>query len=395
MAESELRALLAEAADAAETPPEPVERERPEAATEAQEKPEAPSGDRLRGPDGKFLPKETAQSEETGEEPVETETEEPETEQPAEKPEVKEPAVDVPPHWSQADKDLIAKLPAEHRKPVVDTYKRMEAAWTPKLMRAAELEKQFGGAEELFKPYAETLRQRNQTASDVVRAWASVERGFIEGMQDAQQGRPNQKGAQLIANLIRNYQVDPGAIAAILQGQLAQPANGADRAAAAHTVTIPPELARRLDELEARETQRAQEIQTNRETEAQRQIDHFAAEKDEQGNLKHPYFAELEPEIMRLARLDVAERKPIDLADLYDKAAYANRETRAKLLSAQSDEQKRKAAVERKAKAVAAQRAASSVTGSSPAGQTSTEQRRGIRSLREDLEEAAAESDAA
>ena len=382
---SELRNLLAETVTASETAAEPVQAEKPVQATEAPEKPEDASGERPRGPDGKFLSRDAAPPDEGGEEPPELEEESGEPEPP--EPVVKEPAVEVPQHWAQADKDLIAKLPAEHRQAVVDRYKAIEAGYTPKLMRAAELEKQFAGAEEVFKPYTETLRQRNQTPSDVVRAWAAVERGFLEGFEDAQQGRPNQKGAQLVANLIRQYRVDPGDVAAILQGTQPANPNGA--------IALPPEVLQELNESKQWRANFEQKQQAEREAVAQRQIDAFAAEKDTRGNLAHPYFTELEPEIMRLARVDASERKPIDLADLYDRAAYANRETRKKLLDAQEAQARQKALADRKAKAAAAQQASSSVTGSPGSGQSPSEGRGRVRSLREELETSAAEYDAA
>jgi hypothetical protein len=384
---SELRNLIADSVTEAETAAEPVQIEKPEPATDAPPKSDTPSGERARGPDGKFLPKDAGTAEETDEEPPETGEEEVEHE----KPEVKEPTVEVPRHWSQADRDLVAKLPAEHRQPVIDRFKAIEAGFQPKLMRAAELEKQFGPTEEMFRPYNESLRQRGLTSSDLIRAWASAEQTFLRGLQDIQQGRPNHQGAQLIANLIRQYRVDPGDVAAVLQGQLPAQQSGAAPSAG----VIPPEVAQELAENRQWRTNFEQTKKAQREAVAQRQIDTFAAEKDAQGNLLRPYYAELEPEISRLAKLDADDGKPIDLADLYDRAAYANRETRKKLLDAREAQARQKAAVDRKARAEAAQRASSSVTGSPGSGQSPSEGRGRAKSLRESILEAAEENEAA
>jgi len=386
---SDLRNMLAEATTAAEAAETPIQSPKTEAATEAPEKPEAPSGERARGPDGKFLPKEASDSEESEQDPLETVEEEVEAEPVADKP--VEPTIDVPQHWSQADKDLVAKLPQEHRQAVVDRYKAIESGFTPKLQRAAEIEKLFGPAQELFAPHTEVLRQRGQTPSDIIRVWASVEQGFLEGMREASQGMPNQKGALLVANLIRSYKVDPGAVASILQGQTAEVPSGEQRI----NGQIPQELVQRLQQLEERENQRIQSTQAERISIAQRQIDTFAAEKDAAGNLAHPFFPELENEIMGLAQIDRSQGKPLDLADLYDRAIYANRETRAKLLATKEAEAKQKAAADRKAKAAAAQRAASSVTGSTGSGQAPDSQRQRAKTLREELQDQVAESDAA
>jgi hypothetical protein len=69
---SELRNLIAEATTEAETAAEPVRIDKPESAVDAPEKSDAPSGDRARGPDGKFLPRDAAPAEETDDEPPET-----------------------------------------------------------------------------------------------------------------------------------------------------------------------------------------------------------------------------------------------------------------------------------------------------------------------------------
>ncbi len=383
---SELRNLLAETVTASEAAEKPLETGKSDAAVVAPEGSDTPSGGRPRGPDGKFLPKDAVPPEEPEEETESGEEEgEPEEQKPAES------VVEVPQHWSQADKDLVAKLPTEHRQAVVDRYKAIEAGFTPKLQRAAELEKQFGPAQEIFAPYAEVLRQRGQTPSDIVKIWASMEQGFVEGMRDASQGRPNEKGATLIANLIRNYKIDPGAVAAILQGQ--PRVNGADNQPP--PVAIPQEVLQKIYSLEQWKINSEQAAQTERVGAAQRQIDSFAAEKDAAGNLAHPYFSEVESDMMALAQIDRSQGKPSDLADLYDRALYANRETRTKLLAAKEAEAKQKAAADRKARAAAAQRAASSVTGSPGSGQSPNEQRERAKSLREELEANAADSEAA
>jgi hypothetical protein len=392
----DLHSLLTEAAlksdaDAAAAE-KPVERERPDAATPAPETERPASGERPRGPDGKFLPKEAGEDAETEvDEPAEAPESE-ETPEPEETP--AEPRVEVPQHWSQADKDMVAALPPEHRAKVVERYKAIEAGLTPKLQRAAEIEKRYGGAEEIFAPYADAMKQRGIGPADIIRAWHGVERSLLEGAADAQQGRPNEKGAQIVARLIQQYRIDPGAVAALLQGQIAaapQPTASADHVGG----QLPPEAAARIDALERRENERIAAQRAQAEAAMQSRLDTFAAEKDGAGNLAHPYFAELESDMMALARLDLAQGKTPELADLYERASYANRETRQKLLSGREEEAKRKAAADRKAKAVAAQKAASSITGSPGTGQSPTEQRGRARSLREELDAAAADIDAA
>jgi hypothetical protein len=391
----DLHSLLTEAAlksdaDAAAAE-KSAEREKPEAATSTPETEKPASGDRPRGSDGKFLPKEAADSAETEADEPAPESEE--AVEPEETP-TEAPKVEVPQHWSQPDKDWVASLPPEHRSKAVERFKAIEAGFTPKLMRAAEIEKRYAGIDEIFAPHADELKRRGLASSDIVRDWYTAQRLLSEGAADAQAGRPNEKGAQVIARLFRTYRVDPGVVAALLQGQIApaqQPTASADHVGG----QLPPEAAARIAALEERENARAAAQQAERQAAVQSRIDAFAAEKDAAGNLLHPHFVELESTIAGLARLEIDQGRMPDLADLYDQAVYANRETRQKLLSAQADEQKRKALADRKAKAVAAQKAASSITGSPGTGQSPSEQRGRARSLREELDAAAADIDAA
>ncbi len=374
----DLRSVLAQVV----TDSEAAEAETP-AVTPAPGKPEPVSREtRERGPDGKFLAKEAASEISDEETPAESEEPAVETTEP------EPPAAEVPAHWSQADKDLVAGLPKEHQAKVVERYKAIEAGFTPKLQRAAEIERQYQGAMQLFEPHVEGLRQRGQTPSDVIRGWAAIEQDM---MSDRDTGTANGKAAQHVARMIQAYGIDPGAVAAILRGEApgAQP-NGNGAAAA----VIPPQFVQQIQDLKARQDARDAADNRQRESSVQQQLEAFANEKDESGAVKHPYFSELERDMALLAQIEISQGKTPSIADLYDRAVYANRETRTKALAASQAEATRKAAAERKAKAEAANRAASSIAGSPGSGGSPAE-RRGPRTLREDLMDAAAEYDSA
>jgi len=379
----DLRSILSQVvtdAEEAEAPAAPAPREE-------KEKPEAPqrTETRERGLDGKFLPKEAAEAAEEPE-PSETERREESAEEPAR---TEPPAAEVPAHWSQADKDLIAGLPKEHQAKVVERYKAIEAGFTPKLQRAAEIERQYQGAMELFQPHLEGLRQQGRTPSDVIKAWAQIEQDMIEGRQMAAAGHQNVKGAQHVARMIQGYGIDPGAVAAILRGEPQPQTNGNGVVAA-----IPPQFLQEINQLKARQDARDAMESRQREMTVQQQLDAFANEKDESGALKNPYFSELERDMALLAQIEISQGKTPSIADLYDRAVYANRETRSKALAASQAEATKRAAAERKAKAEAANRAASSIAGSPGSGGSPAE-RRGPRSLRDEIAEAAADQDTA
>jgi hypothetical protein len=95
--------------------------------------------------------------------------------------------------------------------------------------------------------------------------------------------------------------------------------------------------------------------------------------------------------MIALASSYVASKQPIPpLADLYDTAVWANPSTRAALKAAEKATEETKRSEEARAKAASARRAGSSVTGAPGSGQA-TKPIRGELSLRESLEEAAAD----
>lgn len=324
------------------------------------------SGTRKRGPDGKFAKAEpgdepAAGTERPAVEPVEkTEPETPVTT-------IATPAADAPVHWSAADKEKFAGLPADAKAPFLDLYKRMEAGFTPKLQRLSEYERNYQGVPELFAPYAEQLRQMGATPGHIIQRWAQVEQALIGHKNAVEAGRESETGAQMIARLIESYKIDPGAVARILTTARE---NGAIPAAAPTQAALPPEVMATINDLRTKVYARDAADRQRGEAAAQAQMDRFANEKDAAGNLSHPFFADVTEDMTALARIDAQAGRPLDLASLYDRAVYANPETRSKLLALQKDTEAKQAAAAAKAKTEAARAASSSVTGAPSPGQT-------------------------
>jgi hypothetical protein len=312
----------------------------------------------------------------------------------------------APEHWSAADKAIHASWPQEVRRQTLAWYKRMEGGFTQRLQRGSYLEKEFGDLDQIFIPeQREMLTAQNRTPKDVIRIWHQVELGLM---------RPEFQN-ELIARMIHNYRADPGRIAGILNqlrgfsadptGRTSQPngggggelppashgagngyatapqiGNGVDPASGVH-----PTLARRLDALEVDRAQRIDADNAARLQAANREIETFAAEKDSEGYLAHPFFAELQDEMMGFARADqLAGRTPI-LKDLYDRAVWANAGTRDRALASQREAEDRQAAADRKAKADAARRAGSSITGAPTSGQLPNSGQPDGRSIRDEI----------
>lgn len=405
---ADLRSVLAAAADEAEESAgrheQPVTEEASAGESDGNSG-EQPAGERPRGPDGKFVAKEkteraTAQNAAARPADAQNAKEAPD----AEKTETGDQAASAlagtatqaPQHWSVADKETFTKLPAAAQAPFLDLYKRMEAGFTPKLQRLAAYDRDYQGVPELFAPHAEALRSQGKTPAHIIQAWAGVEQALLNHKGAVERGQaPDETAAATVARMIAGYRLDPADIARHLTGLLrgGATAPNAQQPASPRTA-VDPETATRLERLERAEQERSAAVGQQRLNTAQQQIDAFAADKDGAGNPKHPFFAELEPDMMALAQLDRAMGKTPELSDLYERAVWANQDTRGKLLALQQEHEAKRAAVERKAASEAARRAAVSVAGGPGAGQAQR-QTSANRSLRDTIKDAAADLDAA
>ena len=90
-------------------------------------------------------------------------------------------------------------------------------------------------------------------------------------------------------------------------------------------------------------------LQEQQKKQANQAFDNFINEKDEAGNLKHPYWEEVRQDMYNLFKSGMST----DLADAYNKAIWTNEAVRNKLIAAQSKaELDSKVAEAGKAKAV-------------------------------------------
>jgi hypothetical protein len=278
---------------------------------------------------------------------------------------------EAPTHWSAEDKAQFEALPRTARGPFLNLYKRMEAGFTPKLQRGAQLERDYGPLDtSIFNaPTRQWLSERGQTPAQKIDEWASVERGLV--------GQNPEVKNQIAARIIHNYGADPSRVAAILHELRGfAPASGGDRPAVApNGATAPgvdPVLHQRLSALETESQQEKQRREAAEYLRAGDQISAFANETDSAGQLKHPFFAELEAEMTSLAQFERIQGRAPVLQDLYDRALWANPSTRQKQQVLERDAETKRAQEERRAKSEQARRAGSSVTGAPGPGQTSS-----------------------
>ena len=305
---------------------------------------------------------------------------------------------EAPQHWSAADKEKFNALPEAARGPFLDMYKRMEGAFTQRLQRSAQLERDYGELDRTIftAVQRDLIARQGATPTSIITAWANIERALDRTTNPSNP----QLRHEIIARIIHNYGADPGEVAKILnrlrgfpeqQGGDGAPTTGgtASNGAAAPGPAVaggaPPAngLEARLSALETDYNTRVANERQAQTNEINRQIADFANTQGADGNLLHPYFAEVEQDMAILAQLDRAQGGTPQLQDLYDRAVWARPSTREKLLGSQRDAEAKRAAEERKAKAEAAKRAAVSVSGAPGPGQAP--QTNPDRSLRDEI----------
>jgi hypothetical protein len=372
----------------------------------------AASGERARGPDGKFVKteaeekadaaaadkkaKDDAKTDDDAAAKAKTEGETKPDDDKAKTESVKEdPKEKAISRWSASDKAMFKLQSPEAQDFLLRKVNALDAEYTKKTMAVADLKRDYEPIQKLFDPYTDVLKQKGLTPATVVQRWADVETKLANG-----------QGLDIVAGIIQGYNIDKAQLAQRLglSGAAAPAADQQQHQAAGEDPSaqllaqlqqnlmqaFAPKLAK-IDQWEQTQQQTHLAAAQQREAEIETRITSFKSAADEKGNLLHPYFEEVEQDMIALAQSYMAMKRPLpELDALYDQAVYANPSTRQALLATQKAAQDAKAAEEARAKAASARRAASSVTGAPGSGQA-TRSVRGEQSLREQLEEAAAD----
>jgi hypothetical protein len=269
-------------------------------------------------------------------------------------PAVTEAPLEAPQNWAAKDKEFFTKHPREIQQWVLDRHKAMEGDYTKKTMELAPFRKEREQLDEIFSPYDERIQLAGSTRVDEIKRLVAAS-AYLE--------RDPKAGIQWLANA---YSVD---LSNLAQG----------------TTQSQPDPALKQVTEQVTNLQRAMKAQQDAYQQHQMQVHltkvtTFAQEKDAQGNLKHPFFEDVSDDIVKSLKAGLAN----DLQDAYDRAIYANPDTRAKVIAAEDAKRKTQLETERKKKAEAAKKAGFDVRGQGAAASTAAER----NSLRADLESA-------
>lgn len=297
--------------------------------------------------------------------------------------------------WSAKDKETLKVLAPEARELILRRHKEMEAAFTKKTQAIAAFKQEYEPVEKIFEPYRDRMRANGWTPSTLIQAWSNVERRLMEG-----------EGVNVVAGLMKGYKIDLVQVAHALGLRPAgrQAGNGAasEEPPAANgdgaQVQLPPELISTLQNLQTwqvnEDRRRADDMrraQTSAEARVMTEIETFKSAQDGKGNLLHPHFEDVEAQMTALASAAIAAKQPVPpLKELYETAVWANPSTRDQEIAARDKAQRSKEAADARAKAEAAKKAGSSITGAPGSGQANRA-KLPDRSLHDELEAAVRE----
>lgn len=267
-------------------------------------------------------------------------------------------ALQAPENWSQEDRDTFTALAELEDKGLsaqqflLNRHKAMEGDYTRKMQELAPL-KQYQAIDQIFAPYADQLKETNQTPASVITHWASIDKSLSDNPVETLHWLASQYGVNLAeaAEQTPNPQVM----------ELSQQVN---------------QLKQQIGEKERLQQEESYNAYYNK-------IEEFSQEKTEAGELAHPYFEEVHADMAKLAQIDRAEGKEPELSDLYERAVYMNPSVREKHLSAQREAAEAKRLEDARQKAAKAKKASRTV-GGTPSGDSPSAD----MSLREELEQA-------
>jgi len=289
---------------------------------EAEQQQDTGDGERARDERGRFA----ATAQETDDAPTDDEPDQPEAkaDEPAE-----EPAIDPPQSWSADEKAIWSTLSDAAKAAVIRREREIDRALSERAPETQDVRE--------FRQVAEAYRDQ---IAEIGAAPSMVLKNAIT-WDRALRTDP----VRALSAMARQYGIDLAQISQAAPEQLNAPIDQTNPQIA--------HLHRRIAELEAATAQ-------ERQMSTAATIEAFETAKDASGALRHPYFAEVRVDMGRLITADPT----LSLEQAYDKAIWANPETRGKLRAAEAAAEKAKADAARKAaeaKASAARRAAASV----------------------------------
>lgn len=214
-----------------------------------------------------------------------------------------EPSViEAPQHWSSEHKETFSKIPEEHRGFILQRYKEIEGDYTRKSQDLAKQRKRYDSMDEVFEPVRANLNMQGIDETQLMRQYLA----YHENLQKDPAGT--------LKYLAQQYNVNLGE--------------------ASQEEFVDPEI-KQLRDQNLQLTQKVSSIESqftqSHTTAAQLTLDKFTSEKNEKGELKHPFYNEVRPMMGRFLQSGEAD----DINKAYEMAVRANPATYQKVVDKQ------------------------------------------------------------
>ena len=262
--------------------------------------------------------------------------------------------LDAPTHWAVEHQEMFRGLDPKAQAFLMDRSKDMEAAHTKRSQEIAPLR----NAAEKWTPY---LNQMQAEPSQVFDTLMQHEYGLRTGT--------NEQRIQILLGLARDYGVN-----------MAQNGNGEPPSAEEDPFGVTEKIQAAVGPI----VQQVQQMNGNMQQQqgysqqasvaaAQQNIEQFRNSKGADGKPAHPYYAEVEQDMLAMAQAKQAAGQPLDIAELYEQATWTSASVRAKMQAAERHTSKQAEQQRQKRASIAS----GSLSGGG--GSSQTEQPKGIR----------------
>lgn len=272
---------------------------------------------------------------------------------------------EYPQHWPEDDRKLFDSVSdAQLRKRLFDRFGAMEKGFQPKLEAASKLTKRYGGLDGKYSKLFEGLEGRGGSVEQYVAAIVALEGELLSGDKGRQHGA--------LKRLAELYKVDLSDLMAAAAGQGGGGAGGGGGSPPPPPPpAVDPETKKRLDAIEGQLTQSQKAQQTQRLEQFTKQIEAFAAAKDDQGNPLRPHFEAVADDIIALVAAEQAAGRTVGvdaLEKIYERAVWGREDLRDDLIKQRDAAAARKRAADAAEKAKKAQRAGVSIPANASGG---------------------------
>ena len=209
---------------------------------------------------------------------------------------------EAPQHWSAEHKETFSKIPEEHRGFILQRYKEIEGDYTRKSQDLAKQRKRYDSMDEVFEPVRANLN--------------------MQGIDEAQLMK------QYLA-YHQNLQKDPAATLKYLAQQY-----NVNLGEDAQEEYVDPEIKQLRDQnhqLNQKISNIESQFTQSHTDQARLTLEKFTSEKNEKGELKHPFYNEVRPMMGRFLQSGEAE----DINKAYEMAVRVNPVTYQKIVEKQ------------------------------------------------------------